>query len=253
VKLLSFGLAISLLAATTTTTGAATASAPERQVLASVNDARIARGLVPLRSDARLWVLADDRAVAMASAGVLSHGIAGSLRGGLDARGIATYGHGEVIAYTSGAADPVAAIVRLWAASPPHWALLMSSSFNYLGIGLADSDAGVTYGAIVLTESRDLTGARGTMLRAVVRGDDVRWTWRGTDPILQAHTSSLRDFAIQRRTDRAGWVTVTSSTTSTARTVVDLARGHWHGLRVRARDRAGNVGPWSAELRVWVP
>lgn len=252
-KLLSLGLAIALLAAAATTTGAATAPTPERQILAAVNSARVSRGLVPLRSDARLWALAGDRARAMASAGMLSHNIAGSLSGSLDARGIQTYGHGEVLALSSGTADSADAIFRLWAASPPHWAMLMSSSFNYLGIGLADNDAGVTYGAIVLTESRDITGARATMVRAVVSGDDVRWTWRGTDPILQTHTSGLGDFAIQVRADRGSWLTVSTSTGGTARTVVNLTRGHWHGLRVRARDRAGNIGPWSAELRVWVP
>lgn len=252
-KLLRLGLAITLLTATVTTAEAATAPSADQSILAWVNQARVARGLVPLRSDARLWVLAGDRSASMASAGLLSHDVAGSLTWSLATRGIPTYGHGEVIGYSSGAADAADAVFSLWAASPPHWAMLMSTSFNYIGIGLADNDAAVTYGSIVLTESRDITGARATMVSAVVSGDDVRWTWRGTDPILQTRTSGLRDFAIQRRTDRAGWVTVTTSSGGTARTVLNLTRGHWHGLRVRARDGAGNVGPWSAELRVWVP
>jgi hypothetical protein len=105
----------------------------------------------------------------------------------------------------------------------------------------------------VLTESKDRTGARATMAKVSVSGDDVRWTWRGTDPALQSHTAGLRDFAVQQRTDRGGWVTVSTATTSTARSAVNRAPGHWYGLRVRARDRAGNVGPWSPELRVWVP
>ena len=129
----------------------------------------------------------------------------------------------------------------------------MSDSFNYLGIGLANSTSGVTYGSIVLTESRDRTGARVAMLDATVSGDDVRWTWGGSDPALQKHTAGLRDFAVQQRTDRGSWVTTINSTTGTARSAVNRAPGHWYGLRVRARDRAGNVGPWSAELRVWVP
>jgi hypothetical protein len=28
---------------------------------------------------------------------------------------------------------------------------------------------------------------------------------------------------------------------------------HYYGLRVRARDNAGNVSSYSAELRIWVP
>lgn len=251
---LALAVALLILAAGAPTAGATAASTPEHQIMASVNQARAARGLVPLRSDYRLWSLADDRAGAMAAAAVLSHGVAGSLQSNLDARAIQWYGHGEVIAYTSGSAGTAAAaLFGLWASSPPHWALLMSDSFNYLGIGLAASSSGLTYGSIVLTESRDGTAARGAMVRATVSGDDVRWTWRGYDPALQTHTAGLRDFAVQQRTDRGSWVTVINSTTGTARSAVNRARGHWYGLRVRARDRAGNVGPWSPELRVWVP
>jgi hypothetical protein len=131
--------------------------------------------------------------------------------------------------------------------------LLTSTRFNYLGIGLAVSPSGLTFGSIVLTESSDRTGARATINGAGVSGDDVRWSWRGSDVRLQTHTAGLRDFAVQQRTDNGPWVTVSTGTTSTARTAVNRAHGHWYGLRVRARDRAGNVGPWSAERRVWVP
>lgn len=251
---LALAVALLFLAAGATPTGTTAATTPERQIVDSVNEARAARGLVPLRSDNRLWSLADDRAGAMAAASVLSHGVAGSLQSNLEARAIQWYGHGEVIAYSTGSAGTAAAaLFGLWASSPPHWDLLMSARFNYLGIGLATSSSGVTYGSIVLTESRDRTGARGVMLRATVSGDDVRWTWRGYDPALQTHTTGLRDFAVQQRTDRGSWVTVINSTTGTARSAVNRTRGHWYGLRVRARDRAGNVGPWSPELRVWVP
>lgn len=254
-KLLRVGLALALMTAFATTTSASSISTPERQIMTEINRARAANGLVPFRSDYRLWVLADDRVAAMAAADDLSHGAAGSLADGLNRRGIQWYTHGEVIAYSSASASAAAAtyLLELWANSPPHWALLTSSTFNYLGVGLAVSASGVTYGSVVLTESKDRTGARGTMVKATVSGDDVRWTWRGADPRLQTHTAGLRDFAVQQRTDRGSWVTVSTGTTSTARSAANRARGHWYGLRVRARDRAGNVGPWSAELRVWVP
>ncbi len=253
-KLRPLGLAVALLAGHAVPTSASTITAPERQIMTAVNDARVANGLVPLRSDIRLWLLADERAAAMASADVLSHGAAGSIEDGLNRRGIQWYAHGEVIAYSSASASAAAAhLFQLWASSPPHWALLTSGSFNYFGIGFATSNSGLTYGSIVLTESKDRTGARATMSNVGVSGDDVRWTWGGADPPLQSHTAGLRDFAVQQRTDRGGWVTVSTGTTSTARSAVNRARGHWYGLRVRARDRAGNVGPWSAELRVWVP
>ena len=255
-KLLRLGFAVSLLAATSATTSASASAAPtpESQILTMVNQARAARGLMPLRTDPRLGNLAVERAAAMAVTDVLSHGVGGSLQDAFDSRGIQWYGHGEVIAYTGGSSSAAAtALFQLWASSPPHWVLMMSNAFNYLGIGLADSNSGRTYGAIVLTESKDRTGARSTMVRASVSGDDVRWTWRGSDPLLQTHTAGLRDFAVQHRTDRGAWVTVSTATTSTARSAVNRARRHWYGLRVRARDRAGNVGPWSPELRVWVP
>jgi uncharacterized protein YkwD len=255
-KLLRLGFAISLLAATSATTSASASAAPtpEGQILALLNQARAAHGLVPLRTDSRLGKLAAERAAAMASSDVLSHSVGGSLGSGLNSRRIQWYGHGEVIAYTGGSSSAApATLFQLWATSPPHWDLLMSSSFNYLGIGLAYSNSGRSYGSIVLTESKDRTGARSTMLKATVSGDDVRWTWRGSDVPLQRRTAGLRDFALQQRTDRGAWVTVSTATTSTARSAVNRARGHWYGLRVRARDRVGNVGSWSPELRVWVP
>jgi uncharacterized protein YkwD len=253
-KLLRLGLAVALLSVLPGTTNAATATAPERQIMDDVNAARADRGLAPLRSDWRLWVLADQRASAMASADVLSHGVAGSLQAGLDARDIQWYRHGEVVAFSTASGSAGAAhLFDLWASSPAHWALLVSGSFNYLGVGTARSGSGRTYGSIVLTESKDRTGARGTMVSATVVGDDVRWTWRGADPLLQTHTAGLRDFAVQQRTDKGTWVTVSAATTNTSRTAVNRSGGHWYGLRVRARDRAGNVGPWSAERRVWVP
>ena len=253
-KLLRLGLAVALLTAIPGTTSAATATAPEGQIMTAVNEARAERGLAPFRSDFRLWVLADERAAAMASADVLSHAAAGSIETSLDRRGIQWYRHGEVIAYSS-ASGSVAAdhLFELWTTSTPHWALLTSGSFNYLGIGLARSGSGRTYGSIVLTESKDRTGARAWFVSATVSGGDVRWFWRGSDPLLQTHTAGLRDFAVQQRTDRGAWVTVSRATTSTRRTAVNRSGGHWYGLRVRARDRAGNVGPWSAELRVWLP
>lgn len=249
-QLLRLGLALSLLAATPAAAGASLATTPERQIMTMVNEARAARGLVVLRSDYRLWTLADERAVAMASAELLSHGVGGSLQSSLNAKGIQWYGHGEVIAFTS---DSAASLFELWATSPSHWALLTSSTFNYLGIGVTVSSSGLTYGSIVLTASKDRTGARATMVNGTVSGDDVHWTWRGSDPALQTHTAGFRDFTVQQRTDRGAWVTVSTGTTSTARSAVNRARGHWYGLRVRGRDQAANVGPWSPELRVWVP
>lgn len=253
-KPLRLGLALTLLLAVAPTTSASTASAPEREIMSLVNRARADAGLVPLRSDYRLWVLADDRAAAMASSDILSHATGGSLQATLDGRAIHWFGFGEVIAWTSASpASSAQSLYGLWASSAPHWKLLMSSSFNYLGVGLSYSASGRTYGSIVLTESKDRTAARATVVSASVSGNDVQWSWRGGDTALQTHTAGLRDYAVQMRVDGGGWSNVTSATSSTSRTLANRAGGHWYGLRVRARDRAGNVGAWSPERRVWVP
>ena len=253
-KPLSLGVALLMLLAVAPVASASTATDAERLIMASVNRARADRGLVPLRSDYRLWIMADERATAMANAQILSHGIGGSLSATLTGRSIQWYGHGEVIAWTSASpASSSAELFRMWANSPSHWALLTSSTFNYLGVGLAYTSSGLTYGSIVLTESKDRTGARAYMRDGWVSGDDVHWTWRGSDPPMQTHTAGFRDFTVQQRVDDGAWVTVETGTTATSRTISNRARGHWYGLRVRAQDEAGNVGPWSDELRVWVP
>jgi hypothetical protein len=84
-------------------------------------------------------------------------------------------------------------------------------------------------------------------------GDDVRWTWRGWDAALQRRTSGVASFDVQYRVDKGAFSTVESTTTATERSAANRSAGHWYGLRVRAKDRAGNVGAWSSEMRIWVP
>ena len=130
----------------------------------------------------------------------------------------------------------------------------MSANYNYLGVGLVyRPSSGVTFGSVVITESRDWTGARAAIVGAVVSGRDIRWSWRGWDPELQTHTSGLRDFSVEFRMDRGDWATLASGTTATSRSTLNRVRGHWYSLRVRARDQAGNSGSWSRDFRVWLP
>lgn len=250
-------LAVALLLAMTAQASAATTivTDPAHRLMGYINEARAARGLVPLRADSRLWGVAAERAGRLASSGILSHEAAGSMPEDLAARGIQWYGHGEDIGYASGTPGMAASsIFRMWAASSLHWGLLMSPDYNYLGVGLVDRpSSGVTFGSVVLTESRDRTGARAAILGALASGNDIRWGWRGWDPPLQTHTAGLRDFSLQLRMDRGSWVTIASGTAATARSTPNRIRAHWYGLRVRARDRVGNVGSWSREFRVWLP
>ena len=66
--------------------------------------------------------------------------------------------------------------------------------------------------------------------------------WSGADRRLQVLTSGLRYFQVQRRRVGGAWYSW-PVTTATHRTVT-WSKAHDHEVRVRARDRAGNWGPW---------
>lgn len=228
----------------------------EHRLLDWINDARNERGLDDLRSSSRLWDIAGYRAGRMATTNVLSHTIAGNIGSQLNAKRMPWLAYGEDIGYSPQRYGTPAAeeLFRLWKASPSHWTLMMSARYNYIGVGMAYRSSNHRwYSSLIFTESPDLTGARAVMLDSDRNGDDVTWTWRGWDPVLQSHTAGLDDFEVQTRTDSGAWKTVLKSTTGTWRTLKDLAGGHWYGLRVRPTDRKGNVGPYTSEIRVWVP
>ena len=234
---------------------ASSAADPAIRVINLINEARAERGLGTLRLDSRLRSLAVDRATSLAATAILSHEAAGSLPESLAARGIQWYGYGETIGDASGTpATAAGSILRMLLASPTHRGLMMSGDYNYIGVGLVyRRSSGLTFGSVVMIESRDRTGPRADVLGAVISGDDIRWSWRGWDPPLQTHTAGLRDFSVQLRMDRGPWSTIASGTAALARWTRNGLHGRWYGLRVRARDRAGNIGSWSPELRIWLP
>ncbi len=78
-------------------------------------------------------------------------------------------------------------------------------------------------------------------------------TWRGWDPILQSHWAGLRDFDAWYRVDGGAWRLVRDNTTATSIRLTNRASGHRYWLKVRARDRALNLGSTSAPISVWVP
>ena len=95
-------------------------------------------------------------------------------------------------------------LFKLWKASPEHWRLMMSPSYNYIGVGLAyRSSNHQTFGSLVFTESPDLTDARASMDGVTSNGNGATWSWHGWDPMLQTHLSGLQ---VVRRpgTDRCG-------------------------------------------------
>lgn len=233
---------------------AATAATIEADLLARINAARASRGLVPLRLHSGLVDLAGDRAASMASNGKLSHPSCLSCM--FTNRGIQWYSVGEVIAYTTYPWGDQAAesIYNSWKRSSTHWALLMSSKFNYIGLGVAyRSSNRSTWAAAALSESRDRTKPWAKITRGSRSGSTVSWAWSGADRRLQTHTAGLDSFDVQYRVGSGTWSTIRSGTTATSLSLSGRAGGRYYGIRVRARDNRGNISAYSAEVRIWVP
>ena len=249
-------LPIVLLAALAPSVSAVTQTDLEYRILGWINKARVERDLQPLRADSRVWDLAGDRSAVMASKNILSHSIAGNVGTSLSSRGIRWYRWGDAIAYTykSYGTYATADLFALWKGSSSHWDLLMSPQFNYIGIGMTHrSSTDKTFGDVVLIDGPDRSPP-GAAMESVTRDDnDVTWTWRAWDVILQTRTSGVASYVVQARMDSGSFSTIASATVSTRRIALDRAHGHYHGVRVAARDAAGNLGAWSPEMRIWVP
>jgi uncharacterized protein YkwD len=260
---LSVALSAVLLAVLATTTlpplavQASAETDAESLAVDLVNAQRVSAGLVPLRRYYKLAAIAGTRAARMRDANTLSHTVGGSITTQFASAGVTWYSYGETIGYSyaSWASGAARDLVRLWMASPAHRALLMSSKSNYIGVGLAyRSSNGRTYGSIVMTESPDRNGARSWVTKtAITGGNDITWTWSGADLRLQTHTAGLRDYDVQYRVGYGSWHTVYNDTTRTSLTLWNRTHGTTYGVRVRATDRRGNIGAWTAEKRVKLP
>lgn len=235
-------------------------AAAERDVLGRVNATRTAAGLRPYRFDSRLATIARQRTTDMATKNYLSH-VQPDGRSVFDliaAAGITWYGAGENIGWNSvgDLAASAGYIHQQWLDSPAHRALILSANYNYAAVTQTQAADGRRYWALVTLKGPDRTGARGTMRSAArttgspVDGRyPVRIAWTGADVPLQVLTAGLASFHVQRRVDGGTWSTVSWAATGTATTRY-LAPGHRYEFRVRARDKAGNVGAWSATIAV---
>ncbi|CAN5502839.1 hypothetical protein BH20CHL7_BH20CHL7_10740 [soil metagenome] len=254
--LLVLALSLTLVVPPPRVSAAASAPEAEAMLLSWVNTERSARSLVPLVRWHALAVVAGRRATRMAELNTASHSAAGDLAAQLKGQGVTWYRMGENVGY-SGAAwtvDAAKDLFRMWKASPMHWSLLMSDRFNYVGVGLAYRSSNQrTFGSVVFTESADHSGARARVTSETRSGDDVRWTWTGSDRRLQTHTAGLRDFDVQYRVNSGDWRTVRNDTTAMSITLKDRVRGRYYSIRVRATDRRGNVGAWTSASKIWVP
>jgi len=253
-------LAVATLLAVTPGPAAAATETPAEvasMLLAKLNADRVSAGLTAYRSWPALATLATERATRMAETYTLSHQAAGGDIGdALDARGIGWMGYGEIIANSGYAwgADAVAHIYGMWWSSPPHHDIMMSATSNYIGFGVAQATDGSTWVSAITTESLDHTApaARNGSIYLRYR-DDIVFRWSGADPRLQTHTAGLHSFDVLARRDKGSWFKLRNDTTSTSLVLADRAHRHWWTFRVQAKDRRGNLSPWTSEIRIWVP
>jgi uncharacterized protein YkwD len=246
--------ALAITVAAPIATGASSSTA-ESSVIGWINAARSARGLVPLRYDVKLASISGTRASRMASRNVMSHSVGGNLGSQLNSYGVQWYRYGETIGWSTASwpSSSAKAIFNAWMQSSAHRAMILSTRFNYIGVGLSyRSSNHKTFASAVFAETTDHTKAVARITRASRSGDDVRWSWSGYDPRLQTHTAGLRNYDVQYRTGYGSWTLIRNDTSQTSITIPNRGTGTY-GLRVRATDRRGNVGAWSGESRIRVP
>jgi uncharacterized protein YkwD len=225
------------------------------------NEARVGRGLVPYQLDSRLTALARARSADMASRNYFSH-VQPDGRNVFDlieASGIVWYGAAEIIAWNDWPTPESSLLAARdsWLASAPHAAIVLSADYNYVGVGMATQPwTGKTFWTAIVLKGPDRTPpwaragriAVGRWIRSGVRSVVV--TWSGADRPLQVLTAGLDRFQVQRRVDGGTWTTIAWPTGP--RVTTGLRVGHRYEFRVRARDRAGNYGSWTATLGVWI-
>jgi uncharacterized protein YkwD len=224
----------------------------EMRAFDRINAERAERGITPLRGWTPLFDLARERSDYMAETDVLSHTHAGgkAVWDMMSDRDITWYGAGEIIAYngTSNLNSSASGAVSQWMHSSGHKAIAMSSSYNYVGFGLAISpETGRRYWTGVFLKGPDHTGAWAKILsvsKSPISATESKVTirWDGDDVRLPTLTAGFKWFDIQRSLDGGEWHDYgTRTSTHTVRT---WTRGHTWVFRVRAMDKAGNWGSW---------
>ena len=243
-------------ATTTPPPDTATISAEENAMVGLLNADRAAAGLVAVRVDSRLMAIARARSVDMATKGYFSHTQPDgrNVFDILSAQSIAWYNAGEIIAWNTYPMDSTtSAANRQWMGSAGHHAIIVSTDFNYVGVGLAVTSAGKKLWTAVFIKGPDRTGARATVSAPSVTAGTTsttrkaRVSWSGADVRLQVLTAGLRSFTVERRIDGVLWKTVWASTTLKAATFT-VNVGHRYEFRISAIDNRGNRGSASTTV-----
>lgn len=272
------GMILSILPAATLAGGSGpmTVASAEWGVLQQVNRIRQNRGLAPLRMDDDVQHVASSRSGSMKQLGYFAH-VSPSGQDASDLLRRQKVGHrywGEVIGWTRymSLEQGSSWMVDWWMHSPGHRELLLSRRFNYAGVGIV-KDGPRTLWTIVFVNTADRTApiarvvgpvntarVSGTLRPATAAGRTKAATngkpfttvqWWGRDRRLATRTSGLHSFTIQHKLPGGSWETVLKGTRQ--RQWSWQLRSGAHAFRVRARDRAGNVGEWEPAVWVQVP
>jgi uncharacterized protein YkwD len=236
-----------------------TIPAAEQTMLNALNADRSKAGLIAVRLDTRLGAIARARSTDMAAKHYFGHTQPDgrTVFDIIESKGITWYGAGEIIAWNTeaGFADSASAANASWLASAGHKAIVLSTSYNYVGVGLAiDASSGHRIWTAVFMKGPDRTGGWVTMdpvvqpavaAASVPSYRSVTVSWRGGDVRLVVLTAGLRSYQVQARTDGGAWVRFGAATTATSRGI-RVWPGHTYDMRVRACDKAGNCGAWAS-------
>jgi uncharacterized protein YkwD len=239
-----------------------TISAAESLMARTLNADRAAAGLVAVRVDSRLTAIARARSADMAAKHYFGHTQPDgrTVFNILTAKGVTWYNAGEIIAWNTWPtmADSVTTANDMWLNSPTHRSIMMATSYNYMGVGLAVDGSGKKYWTAVFIKGPDRTGgwvtitpmaqpAAVSIASSTYRNAYI--SWRGGDIQLVVLTAGFRNYQLQRRIDGGAWTWWTTWTTSTSGSFKAWS-GHTYEVRIRACDRRGNCGSWA---RVTVP
>ena len=115
------------------------ATAEERDLLAEINRVRMQHRLRPFQADSRLLQAARSHSGDMARKNYFDHR---HFSWQLRRYGVRGQIFGENIAWHSGAQTSPVRVVRMWMASPPHRANLLSTRFRRVGVATASGRFG---------------------------------------------------------------------------------------------------------------